>query len=103
VGGALKILLFVVSCVTANMSITDLPIETLMGLLSFLPVADVLRCRLVCHDWQEGIDGLDGDSIWKILCMRDFGFRPGTKVEATWFETYRAFSGKSASASFWGE
>ena len=82
------------------MSIADLPIETLMVVFSFLPVADVLRSRLVCHLWHEGIDGLDGDSMWKILCMRDFGFQHDKKLEATWFETYREFSGETVCFTF---
>lgn len=47
---------------------TDLPTELWLQILSHLPVATLLKTRLVNHKWKDRADDV---TLWKALCMRD--------------------------------
>ena len=70
---------------TENMSgvdfITELPIDVVEHLLSYIAVEDTLRCLRVCKTWNSLLTSSTLDRYWKKVCVCELGLTKGKLME----------------------
>ncbi|XP_072946733.1 uncharacterized protein [Epargyreus clarus] len=81
-----------------QLSINALPPEIFLQIFAYLPVKQLLKCRLVSSRWREIVDELSrSDIFWKRQCEVDFSSvckiaRKKCRVGMDWCSIYRSLS-----------